>query len=762
MKKVALIEDNIDRQEDFLRQNEIDLNQYADILDNFTDESANNVLENIVNDNLNLLFEYEVIICHKSVEYRNTNTTTILNNLKNYCKKNSKALVLFSGGISVNYYDNSEFEFLELDTKTFYSGNLKLFLEALQTSNEEILMLCYGEHWKQNIVANTLEKTNLFIFDIQNGNENPANFAIDADLTKIDYDFYIIEKKTFDEIQSFQESLEGYFSFHGLKNSISQSVIIDCDNICELQLFDHHEKFLRPNNNDDIDIYISNFVKGLALKEFDKIFIKDNLSSNYLELYGLRVAHHIRLSSELSDIQFLPIVIISDFDSATLNGFSKEANILFTDGIYICKNTKEDILKFQSLALKGLQKEHFNDFLQQITIEPPKDLSGSHDIANQWSIYRWAEFLKVVANAIQINKETIENKIYFKYLKAFHAQQDCKTNDILKPSKKGKVLLIDDEWNRGWADVIKVALKAEGVGLNVFEYDFKGNSPWAISRNIKIKIQEFDPDVIILDLRLARRDHENDDIESYSGIKILQEIHKINAGIQVIMLTATSKSTILEKLYEKKILGYVKKEHPGDISIDTVDNINKLIGLVDKGLERKYLKEVFIIQSELLSLSLFSNLKLSFDMDHSTRKLFELKNTLSRIFETLDSNIPKPFIYGMLTLYKCIETINDYFIYEKYDTASKKKIAYWLHNNKIIDGNGEASVKNKIKSILNHLNIQNYDSNRLIDEISCTRNFEIHPGEISKSCEGKVVKNINETHVLDWFKTIEKILNKMA
>ena len=67
-----------------------------------------NILENISNDSFDLN-EFDIIVCHKSVK----NNTVILGNLKDYCKKSQKTLVLFSGGISVNYYDNSEFELLE-------------------------------------------------------------------------------------------------------------------------------------------------------------------------------------------------------------------------------------------------------------------------------------------------------------------------------------------------------------------------------------------------------------------------------------------------------------------------------------------------------------------------------------------------------------------------------------------------------------------------------------------------------------------------
>ena len=80
-------------------------------------------------------------------------------------------MVFFSGGISSNFYDNSEFEKLEINSKTFYSKNLVLFLDAVKNQNEDILMLCYGEYWKENIVANTLEETNIFLFDVEHNDK---------------------------------------------------------------------------------------------------------------------------------------------------------------------------------------------------------------------------------------------------------------------------------------------------------------------------------------------------------------------------------------------------------------------------------------------------------------------------------------------------------------------------------------------------------------------------------------------------------------
>jgi hypothetical protein len=389
--KIALIEDRVKRQKDFLERNNINFNSYLDLLDNFIEEKANNLLEDIINDSFDLL-EYEIIICHKSVEYDDKNSV-IISNLKKYCKSHNKILVLFSGGISVNYYDNSEFEYLELNSKTFYSINLELFLEAVKSKNENILMLCYGENWKLNIVSNILEKTNLFISKQIENDIELINFYSEVDIKKLsnlNFSFYEMNVENgwvyLSEIDKFKNSLKTYITDNKIlksNNLDNTSILIHHNNLADITLFSNRIRF---TTDDHIDKYISDYIiKKLQTKEFDTIFIKDNLSSNYLELYGLRVAYHIRLSSELADKRFTPIVIISDFDESTLNRFTQEANILFTEGIYLCKNTKEDIKKYQSLELKGVS--NYDKFINSIDITPPKDTSGTHDIANKWSIF---------------------------------------------------------------------------------------------------------------------------------------------------------------------------------------------------------------------------------------------------------------------------------------------------------------------------------------------------------------------------------------
>ena len=144
------------------------------------------------------------------------------------------------------------------------------------------------------------------------------------------------------------------------------------------------------------------------------------------------------------------------------------------------------------------------------------------------------------------------------------------------------------------------------------------------------------------------------------------------------MLTATSKSTILEKLYEKKILGYIKKEHPDDISINTLENINKLVNLADKGLDKKYLKEINNIKNEIIDL-----LKIDLENPNNKLDLFEKfaidkSNYLSHaikiyresvsIFDILDSNNKNKLIYSMLSIISAVESILKIFLNENKET----------------------------------------------------------------------------------------------
>ncbi|MAD41905.1 MAG: hypothetical protein CL623_05885 [Arcobacter sp.] len=180
--KILLIEDRIKRQQLFMEETNIELDSYSDILFNCTGEAYDEVFYQLQNDTFDLT-PYDIIISHKSA-YGDKNTQT-LEKLKKHCKDTNTPLIFFSGGISATYYNEEEYKVMELNSKTFYSKNLELFLEATKTEDKNILMLCYGRKWKLNIVLNILEKIN---FSLEKNDDDKIyypEFVTDCDIEKL-------------------------------------------------------------------------------------------------------------------------------------------------------------------------------------------------------------------------------------------------------------------------------------------------------------------------------------------------------------------------------------------------------------------------------------------------------------------------------------------------------------------------------------------------------------------------------------------------
>ncbi len=163
MKKILLIEDRKERQDKFINLTSIDLGKYSNILDNCTGVAYDRKFDEFKKDNY-VLEEYDVIIVHKSAFDEKDYNTKIIGKLDAYARKHQKVIVYFSGGIDASYYVKEDnFMLMELNSKTFYSENLRLFLNAFKNGESEPLILSYGSKWKLNIALNALETLNLYL-----------------------------------------------------------------------------------------------------------------------------------------------------------------------------------------------------------------------------------------------------------------------------------------------------------------------------------------------------------------------------------------------------------------------------------------------------------------------------------------------------------------------------------------------------------------------------------------------------------------------
>ena len=212
MKKILLIEDRAKRQELFIEDTGINLLKFEDILDNKIDEDYYKL---ILEDKIDLS-QYGIIISHKSVG----NNSKVIDKLKEHCKSAKTPLILFSGGISANYYNDEEYIVMEINSKTFYSQNLEIFLKAVKEGNENILMLPYGKRWRLSIVLNIFEKINLFIEQNNTLDKVYLNeFNLFVEIEKLNscnigYSEIVAQNgwTTIDELKTFRQSILDYIS----------------------------------------------------------------------------------------------------------------------------------------------------------------------------------------------------------------------------------------------------------------------------------------------------------------------------------------------------------------------------------------------------------------------------------------------------------------------------------------------------------------------------------------------------------------------
>jgi len=536
------------------------------------------------------------------------------------------------------------------------------------------------------------------------------------------------------------------------------SVVIHNDNIIDLTLFTTDIKYPPLDN---VDENISKNILSKIAHDADVIFIKDNLSSNYLELLGLRVAYHVRLSQELWERRFLPIVIISNLDVYSLNKLDTMANILFTKNIFLIENTQEAIKNAQDLCLTKLSTEEYQSkFLQKIEVEQPKDYLSHHSITNAWAIDQWAYFYGVNDDNIMQNRRQISSMLYYKFLKVKHQLHNKIENQNIKSKEySGKVLLVDDQSSAGWYSIMQEFCKKHysNVELDYLQNIQKDLEITDIFELLISKINQFLPDVMLLDLRLLESDdnlsEENLNINKLSGIQLLKKIKQLNPSIQIIMFTASSDGMILDELYKYNILGYVKKDAPADKYRVSKNNFNKLDSLIRLGLSRKYLKELWNIQEKSLQLPFFENPK--------DDKIKELRENIKTIFEVANSNIPRHFTYSMLAIYKCLELLNHIYIIDDFKNAK------WRDTKKLIEKHTDNSTKNYIYNIIKYkTNLSKADFENRLHEITCSRNYAIHTS-IKSECRDitrtePTNQNISEyfsKYIVVWYEMLFEIIN---
>jgi len=419
----------------------------------------------------------------------------------------------------------------------------------------------------------------------------------------------------------------------------------------EFESFTLNENGVENINKIVIDKLGNQAVKAVIL-DFDGIIVPQK------EERCLITALAIRLSLfETMRNACVPIFFASKIDQGLFRNF-QYSTILFTEGISV--NTYENIIDAIDIVEPLDAKQYKTRFLDIIKVLP-NSTEGNHSLANQWGADALGRFFFGNETSNQMI-EKARLSMYFRYVRASALKiQDIEklvNGEIIAPytdikvppinAKGKKVLLIDDEADKGWSDVLSKLLV--GATFDTINERVKDYNP--LSDSNKDKIENGDYDLIFLDLRMnGTEEEDNVRPEEFSGMKILKAIKNHNKGTQVIMLTASNKAWNMKALLDAGADGYYIKESPEYAFSLTYSQSNAegLCKSIERCFKRGYLRNIY---SNLKNVK-----KLIKENNFFGDKKDEILNSIDIAYDLLNQSGERPEYkaYSYLQLFLVIE-----------------------------------------------------------------------------------------------------------
>ena len=539
-------------------------------------------------------------------------------------------------------------------------------------------------------------------------------------------------------------------------DNLPSKLISDFQNTLKFNIL--HSKMIEEGFSFDNEVF-EQIGKKIEQESYKVIFLPYSLSNNYLELTGLRIALHIRLTPEWNHSK-IPIVFIGHETPAQIAKLSESGNILFTSGIFTMNKFDFDsLIKQYEWIINNWRKENdypkltdkeYESFLNKIKINPPGNYLSHHSIDNDLALLRWSEYTGC-ADKIPEVKENLQTGLYFKYEKTLNPTSDVKDSKFYLISGEAKILLIDDEAEKGWKIFYEeFFLNSPYIKFDYLNIDFKSLKQNEITIEAEKKIIEYNPDVVLLDLRLNDTDFKNNiRPEEFTGYKILEKIKKYNRGIQVIIITASNKVWNYKSLVELGANGYIIKNAYSDIGED----IKNLKNTIEESISKKYLKEIFYDKESLIN-----------KIDDSLK---QIKNQLNISYELIyNAKNENQFAYAFISLYNVIENINKKYI----SNVETLKSIKWDETSKSYNITDEEIKENTLPEWEKFANIyfqkwkgKNHTIVKNVYNMIKKRNGFIHndPSIMDKTVKGKYINHdiYSKEGYISLFKLIKEIID---
>ncbi|WP_343692621.1 hypothetical protein [Chitinophaga sp.] len=452
---------------------------------------------------------------------------------------------------------------------------------------------------------------------------------------------------------------------------MSRPVLIHSNNSSLLSLFSETIHFQpSKNSNLDIDSQLTATVEDLIRSNPTIIFIKISLSYNSLELLGIRLAYHIRLSGN-NLIEKLPIVFIGEESLDELLILSELSDIFSTRGIYLIKeNTKFVKQIFDSTHLYPGIKE-IKQFIERINVSPPANYSTHHSITNEWGIFRLSQLFKLddeIRNNIDkaLEKCSALHSLYFKFLRAKSGtHQKFNKGNQKEPSILGiegkHIVLIDDELDKGWFKLLNTIFTKSGATFSAFRDFSKSSSKDDLLESIQSYLQEpiiSSADLFIFDLRLCDEDFNERSYSKLSAILLTKFILRQNPGNQIMIFTASNKIwNYKEAIIESGAMGYAVKESP-ELNYSRQESSSLYTDFchtVAKGCKRSHLKKLHLL-NEMIKQSAYWKNQIHQEFYD---KMASTNGWLDQYFNLLKLDTDKVLNQCLLILFQIFENYKD-------------------------------------------------------------------------------------------------------
>lgn len=615
MKKIILIDDNKSNQREIYGATFVDNEEYEDCL----------VHKEHLNENSDFSFldDAACVLLHDSfvdyVDGKYVSGSQMARARINDKIKDKIPYVVFSDGHSIiGDWNPSERNVVRSIKKSEFYRNLKGFLDAYRESSHiDLRLIAYGSDYEKRELVILLQK----VFDeLKNVNDKEIlTFSfIDADLLerffkKVKHVSSLTYVKLCDSINAGKLTVGKFKAYinslasHAIKyttlvpkqnilllgNELSQERMSGMNNVSfkSLNTFELGEKG-EKEMFDNISSYIPSNVDAIII-DVDSTKTPDACLSYAL---AIRLSLHEKKTAALAPIIFMSSLTPEIFKNSPYSTLLQTKGISFESPLY----TPTAVELIEPLTIKD-----YRPFFLDLIKVKPNSTEGRHSIANQWG----ADVLSRIVLGADTDNALIKQarqSLYFKYVLALTLSEDVISSLLSKEGTSEeigrlmtinaagkKILLIDDEADKGWSDVLKQMLN--GSTFKTIKEQAADYS--SLSEEAQDEIESGNYDLIFLDLRMNGVQEEGKvRPEDFSGMKILKSIKELNKGTQVIMFTASNKAWNMKALMDAGADGYYIKESPEFVFSNSysVNNANELSQCIIRCLNNGYLRDVYL------------------------------------------------------------------------------------------------------------------------------------------------------------------------